>query len=155
LSEREYQALHRSLIEACRSLAGAADGETRAFYERLESIAQPWMALYVLERAERDVLFDLLQSSQPVERGLGCRPWRFQARDWAVSGLAAAAAVACVALLGWAGRELWALLWQRLQDGTRSLRQGLMQVSATAWWFLGLLVALAALVWVAIRAPRS
>src|SRR5438067_612778 len=71
LSERAYQALHQSLIEACRSLASAADGEARAFYERLESIAQPWMALHILERAERDILFDLLQSSQQAGRELG------------------------------------------------------------------------------------
>jgi len=71
LSEREYHALRQSLLEACRSLAGTADGEARALYERLESVAEPWLTLYALERAEREVLFDLFQGCRQVGRELG------------------------------------------------------------------------------------
>jgi len=155
LSEREYHALRQSLLEACRSLAGTADGEARALYERLESVAEPWLTLYALERAEREVLFDLFQGCRQVGRELGGRTWSSLVRAWAVPGLALVGSVASVILLGRTGRRVLGLLWEQVQDGARILCWALTRPSETAWWLAGFVLVTLLVGWLVLRVPRS
>jgi hypothetical protein len=70
-----YVELHRELVNRCRALAGSANEVEAAFYRYLEDLAQPWLDLMVLARAERHILFDLLIRCQHVEEQLGGRNW--------------------------------------------------------------------------------
>jgi hypothetical protein len=65
-----YVTLHREVINGCRVLGAAASEEEAAFYRYAEDLAQPWLSLDVLARAERDILFDLLIRCRGVEAQL-------------------------------------------------------------------------------------
>jgi hypothetical protein len=64
---RAYSILHKELIASCRSLAASAN-EDAAIYRYIEDIVQPWLSPVVLERADREILLDLLVCCQQVER---------------------------------------------------------------------------------------
>lgn len=111
IDPRWYAALHRELLASCRaSAAEAVDQGKRDFFNRLESIVEPWLTPRVLARTDREILADLLSRCREVERELtGRRSWEgFGERAlWFV--LPTAAAVVGL-LLWWArGRPAHAL----------------------------------------------
>jgi hypothetical protein len=71
-----YRTMHRELIAACRSMASEADAEGRIYYEKLEDLVAPWLSLNTLERAETEILADLLARCRRVDRELGGRGGR-------------------------------------------------------------------------------
>jgi hypothetical protein len=101
---RAYVGLHRDVINQCRGLGAAANEEEAAFYRYVEDLAQPWLTLDVLARAEREILFDLLIRCRGVEAQLAHRsPYRtFLARAMPVL----LAALFFVNILLWSGRIL-------------------------------------------------
>ncbi|MGZ3337766.1 MAG: hypothetical protein ACXVBV_20810 [Isosphaeraceae bacterium] len=70
-----YVTLHRELIASCRVLAASANEVEAVSYRYLEDLAQPWLDLAVLDRAYRDILFDLLFRCKHVQSQLGGRSW--------------------------------------------------------------------------------
>jgi hypothetical protein len=68
-----YVELHRELTHMCRVLAPSANEAEATLYRYLEGLVQPWLNLAVLDRAERDILFDLLIRCREVETQLGGR----------------------------------------------------------------------------------
>ena len=70
-----YVTLHRELIASCRVLAASANEVEAVSYRYLEDLAQPWLDLAVLDRADRDILFDLLFRCKHVQVQLGGRSW--------------------------------------------------------------------------------
>jgi hypothetical protein len=99
VTPHEYQALHRDLIAVCRALAGTAEESKREFYQELENLVQPWLALHVLEQTPREILFNLLARCQLVEQVLGCRTWVNTLRRWALPLCALLAVGAGITLL--------------------------------------------------------
>ena len=77
-----YVTLHRELIASCRVLAASANEVEAASYRYLEDLAQPWLDLAVLDRADRDILFDLLFRCKHVQAQLGGRAWIRVLRAW-------------------------------------------------------------------------
>ena len=67
---RAYGVLHKELISSCRSLAVSANEVDAAVYRYMEDIVQPWLSPVVLARADREILLDLLDCCQQVERGV-------------------------------------------------------------------------------------
>ncbi len=67
---RAYGVLHKELISSCRSLAASANEVDAAVYRYMEDIVQPWLSPVVLARADREILLDLLDCCQQVERAL-------------------------------------------------------------------------------------
>src|SRR5262245_19043653 len=110
---REYQALHRDLLAACRGAAEAAEESRRPFYERLEELARPWLSPRVLERTDRDMLLDLLDRCREAGRELGAVPRG--SSTWVI------ALLGCVAALA-------ALLW-----GAYRVRGQVLKFTEAAW----------------------
>ena len=77
-----YVTLHRELIASCRVLAASANEVEADSYRYLEDLAQPWLDLAVLDRADRDILFDLLIRCKHVQSQLGGRSWIRVLRAW-------------------------------------------------------------------------
>jgi hypothetical protein len=67
VDEQEYVKLHHELVQKCRLMADSVNDEDSSFYRYLEELAEPWLHLSVLERAERDILFDLLVRSRQAK----------------------------------------------------------------------------------------
>jgi hypothetical protein len=72
---KAYVALHRELIQRCRAMAASANKVDVVFYRYLEDLVRPWLDPAVLDRADRDILFDLLIRCQHVKEQLGGRSW--------------------------------------------------------------------------------
>src|SRR4051812_4508289 len=70
-----YNTLHRELLTTCRSLADSAGEESRAYYERLEELARPWLSPKTLAHADREILDGLLARCRAVEAELGGQSW--------------------------------------------------------------------------------
>jgi len=81
---KAYVALHRELILHCRALAASGNEVEAVFYRYLEDLARPWLDPAVLDRADRDILFDLLIRCQQVEEQLRGRSWNRVLRTWGV-----------------------------------------------------------------------
>jgi hypothetical protein len=73
-ADRHYCAMHRRLLERCRSLAKAEpDRDRQRFFESLEELARPWLSLSVLAQTERKIVADLLNCCYRLERQMGGR----------------------------------------------------------------------------------
>src|SRR3954467_5690149 len=122
VNPREYEALHRGLLAACRVLAETGDEGKRPFYQRLEELARPWLAPLVLERTDREILFDLLGRCRGAARALGGGGgWGEVARPGLVWALAALA-VAGVGFVLWRADWLWGSAAQRVQEAWSQFR---------------------------------
>jgi hypothetical protein len=154
LRASEYRPLHQGLLRVCRSLAAQTEGPARGVYEELESIAQPWLTPWVLEQADREILFDLVERCRRAGRQLGGPPWGYLARACVRPGLALAAAAAGLVLLAWAGDRVGGPLLEHVKDAARALRWAARQARDPSWWLGGALATLLS-IWVVIRAARS
>ena len=67
---RAYGVLHKELISSCRSLAASSNEVDAAIYRFMEDIIQPWLSPVALARADREILLDLLDCCEQVERAL-------------------------------------------------------------------------------------
>src|SRR5262249_41950941 len=96
---RPYPGLHEALMTACGNQAAAAQGDDRAFFERLARLVRPWLTVDALARTDRKTLRDLLGECREIKRTLGVvepspPPWRlFGAAAAVLVGLAAAGLV--------------------------------------------------------------
>src|SRR3954462_4456255 len=61
----EYEALHRELVANCRRLAEA--GPDGADFDRLATLAGPWLSTGELERTDRALLLDLMARCRAVD----------------------------------------------------------------------------------------
>lgn len=99
---RAYKTLHQGLLAACRSLAGSAGEESRAYYEGLEVLAHPWLSPKTLARADPEILDSLLARCRQVEAELGGRRRPSAALGGALKALLLASALVGLILLPWA-----------------------------------------------------
>jgi hypothetical protein len=67
---KDYVTLHHELIQKCRLMAESANDMEAPFYRSLEELVRPWLNLAILERAERDILFDLVTRCRQVHERL-------------------------------------------------------------------------------------
>jgi hypothetical protein len=92
LSEADYRALHRGLLNACRTRAGGH--ERQAQFQRLEELVEPWITPQALAATDAQTLQSLLLRSRQFERDLGWDPGGLNLWRWvavlAVLGVAAA-----------------------------------------------------------------
>jgi hypothetical protein len=97
-----YVEAHRELVASCRVLATSANEVEAAFYRYIEELAQPWLDLAILARADRDILFDLLIRCRHVEAQLGRRSWTGSLPAWGTPALLGAFIFAIMLL--WMGK---------------------------------------------------
>jgi hypothetical protein len=136
-----YERLHRELLGACRSLAGAADEGRRQCSRRLEELAGPWVSPEALERSDREACIDLLAQCRRAEREFGVRP-RAWPRALSLARLLTLAAGLAVAAL-WLAPSAWAWLldgfraaWSAARsadDAQRALAVGAVVAAAAAF----------------------
>jgi hypothetical protein len=153
VNPREYEGLHQELLAACRVLAEAGDAGKRPFYQRLEELAQPWLTLLVLERTDREILFDLLGRCRGAARALGGGGWGDVARRGLVWGLAALAPAGLGFVL-WRADWLWGSAAERVQDAWSQVRWVALGSVGVEPWLAGgavLVVVATVLLWRAAR----
>jgi hypothetical protein len=81
---KAYVRIHRELIASCRVQAASANEVEAAFFRYMEDLAQPWLDLAVLGRADRDILFDLLIRCRHINVQLGGRSWTPLQWNWEI-----------------------------------------------------------------------
>jgi hypothetical protein len=155
LSEPVYDALHRDLLRVCRCLADASDERGRSFYQGLESLAQPWLKLSALAKADREVLSDLLERCRQIERELVGRTGIRLADACAWLGLALAATVVCFVLLECFGDFDWTRLWNQVSQELRALRWTIGSMDRSRIWIGGSGLAALIMTWLVVRSVRS
>jgi hypothetical protein len=149
---REYQALHRDLLEAARGLAETSHGAEKTGYEQLERLILPWLTPEVMVQTDREILLDLLSQGRQLERELGARPWL--ARLWHGSvPLLKVFGPALVVLVVGKTIWLWAHAW--FVDWFYPLWWTVRHASDTEWLFIGGLVVTLLAVYIAARVSRS
>jgi hypothetical protein len=149
---RDYHALHAKLLEACRELAGGAQGSRRAYYEGLANLARPWLTPGVLEQADREILLDLFERCRSAERQLGARTWLGDAARRAARVLGVAAFAALVILVAWPADWRWLPALDWLDGSWRLAALGLRRLGNADWLLLGGAAAVGAAILVAWRA---
>jgi hypothetical protein len=135
---REYEALHRELLGACRALGGAAGGARREFYQCLEELAGPWLTSRSLEQVDRPLLLGLLARCRRAERELrppGSGPGPVPL--WAAGAVAMAAAVTAVMLLVWNAGQVWLAAQGWLGGRWLALVPAARTTGEAGWWFAG------------------
>jgi hypothetical protein len=114
---REYVALHKELIQECRTLAESADEVEGVYYRYLADLVQPWLTPSVLARADHDILVELLARCLQVERQLGVRAWSrmipVKAPQALLTLLLAVAAILLISTIGGGGYSVldWLRSW--------------------------------------------
>jgi hypothetical protein len=116
MSERHYHLLHQELIAACRALAAIPEAPRRELGPMLEKLAQPWLTCSALERADRDILLDLLARCRQAERDMGVGRPALAVLPWALGTLLLAGAAALVGLAAQASGTLRSPLGPQLRD---------------------------------------
>jgi hypothetical protein len=148
LSPTDYDALYRELLAACRALAKMGDIDQQPYARRLEALVRPWLAARAFDRADPDILFDLLAQCRRIDRELNGRDWGAVARAWlrpAVACLTGAALMAMVLLaLSWVPQPLddwlrheWWVVRVAVQESTdiqRFLAVGVVVALGAAFW---------------------
>jgi hypothetical protein len=71
-----YELIHRELLQMCRERATASDDPARQYYEEMEGLAGPWLTTRALEQAGLEILLDLAERCQRIDRELGGARWR-------------------------------------------------------------------------------
>ncbi len=129
----EYARLHKELTGCCQALAASDDPARQAFYGSLQGLAQPWLTLGTLERADREILLSLLNCCQAAEKQLHCAGRFAWLSHWLLTAFYALGACALLVLAlevvrrldipivkharDWSVRMLW--LVQHLSDAER------------------------------------
>ncbi len=75
VDRQTYVALRRELIEHCQATAATANDVDAIFYRYLEDLVQPWLDPGVLNRTDRDILFDLLIRCKDAQSQLRGHSW--------------------------------------------------------------------------------
>src|SRR5262249_1592186 len=65
-----------------KRLADCNDAATREHGRSLEAVARPWMSAQVLERSDREILFDLSARCRKIDRELNGRRWTAVLGHW-------------------------------------------------------------------------
>ncbi len=68
-----YRTLHARLLTACRLHASTATDPSRAFYQTMHDLAEPWLTPEALAAVDREALHHLLNRCREVGRRLGGR----------------------------------------------------------------------------------
>jgi hypothetical protein len=113
---QEYRILHKELMERCRALMASTNEVDRAFYHYLEDLAQPWLSLAVLAKADREIVIDLLERCRQAERQLGGRPWAWSVPSWVKPALLAGIVIFSLLLVLFTIQRLGFPAVQRIQD---------------------------------------
>jgi hypothetical protein len=148
----EYQALHRQLLAACRTLAGGAEGPERQLYQRLEELVRPWLTVYALRQADREILLDLLVRCRQAEQEL---PSQFRPRRvprWAAAALIGIVAVA-VLLVFTAGA--WFLDQEWVRGRWHALVRTVQAAEGLQWWYVPVAIAVVAAMVLVWRSGRN
>jgi eukaryotic-like serine/threonine-protein kinase len=71
LDDAAYRALHRQLLEACKTHAAQAGCPQAALFQRMVDLVQPWLNLRVLDAIDRETLVSLRTQSHAISASLG------------------------------------------------------------------------------------
>jgi hypothetical protein len=117
VTPRGYQALYEELLAACRAHGETARNGDRAYYDGLEGLVRPWLNLRAFEKADRDILFDLLERCREADRRMGGSGGRFTGSGWWAVPLYAGAAGGLLLSgfwgLRWLAGNAWDADWLR------------------------------------------
>jgi hypothetical protein len=115
----EYQTLHERLIARGEVLANSGSDDIRSIAQEVLATAQPWLSPQTLEKADGEILLDLLAHCRRIERDLHGRGRAVRGTARPVLLCIAAAALSFVLLsIAW-GR--WSEFADTLYYGTRGL----------------------------------
>jgi hypothetical protein len=119
VADLDYRALHRQVLECCRSLASQSDAEQQGYYQSLAELVRPWLSLYVLAQTQRKILADLLANCRRAEGRLLGRGWSLRLPGWLAPAAAFLAAVGVVLLAPGLDRLVapvaaWLMSWAHL-----------------------------------------
>jgi hypothetical protein len=154
LRPEAYARLHHQLLAACRSHA-AAGGKSRAFYERLLDLAQPWLALGALETADCEILADLWLRCRAAGKQLGGQPWTWKLRPWLARIPAALLLGAAAGGVAWLLTHYGATAVRFLRDECRPLLLAARQVGNLSLLATIALVVVVAGAYLVLRIGRS
>jgi hypothetical protein len=154
LRPEAYARLHHELLAACRSQA-AAGGKSRAFYEQLLDLAQPWLALGALEMADRDILADLWLRCRAAGMQLGGQPWTWKLRPWLARIPAALLLGAMCGGGAWLYTHYGATALRVLRDEGRPLLLAVRQLGNLSLLAVFALVVVGAGAYLVLRIARS
>lgn len=152
---RSYAALHRELLATCRALGATADEATRAHCASMEDLAGPWLTPHVLDRADREILLDLMFRCRAIRRELSGRRLPEESGRWAGLLLLIAGIVAAGALLVWSADGILAPAVDRLDHWAAVARVALRRSSTTDRLGVLALVVVVSSIFVASRTSRS
>jgi hypothetical protein len=113
---QEYRILHKELMERCRALVASTNEVDRAFYRYLEDLAQPWLSLAVLAKADREIVIDLLERCRQVDHQLGGRSWARSVPPWVQPALLAGIVIFSLLLVLFMIQRLGFPAVQRIQN---------------------------------------
>lgn len=116
-----YAALHRELIQDCRTLADSANEVEASFYRYLEDLIRPWLDPGVLARSDGEILLDLLVRCRQAERQLGIRSRLLSIPPWAPRAVVLSVLAAAGTTLFVAGAGGWLAALDRFRGWSDDL----------------------------------
>lgn len=152
IDPRAYESLHRELIADCRAAAENAGADRRPYYDGLESMVRPWLTVWVLGQADREILSNLYRQCDTIDREL------HGGRRGVLGhpGLHRLAAALAVVILGTLTAAALSLYWEPIQnwveDVCRAIRIAIKQSTiAQQLIAAGIGVSLLAMFWVSFN----
>jgi hypothetical protein len=137
VEEEAYRKLYGELLAHCQTLAEWEEGPNRTLYQKLDYLARPWLNPDTFERAEQEILTDLLKRCQQAEQELTGVKARLTPGWWILCLVGVVMVVASYGVVQWAqGR--WLSIWEKTQRWAESIRAVGRGLNSTE---LGLLVA--------------
>jgi hypothetical protein len=119
LDRHAYQTLHERVIAQAQVLVGSGSGDIRSIAQEVVATVQPWISPLTLEKADGEILSDLLDRCRRIERALLGRRRAMRGTARRVLLCIVAAAVAFVLLsIAWGHESKFA---NTLYYGTRRL----------------------------------
>jgi len=117
ITRESYAALHKELIDKCRTLAERR-GSGDPLYGKLPDIVEPWINPQVLGRTDRDLLIFLLYRCRDIQRQLGSRTWNWSASRVPFRVIVASLLVATLLLSFGITEAVFSAVVDRLRDWT-------------------------------------
>lgn len=152
---RTYQALYGELLQRCRLLAGATEGDQKVVYENLETLIQPWMNAEALAQASRDIIVEVLWRCGKIERDLGMRSWTGARRRWVRPILLGLASMTALGALVWTIVRLWSPGMNTAKAWRFEISMALNRLEATERGILAGAIAVVAAMFLLSRTAKS